>query len=261
LSNHVSHKLIDGVECKRCADCGEYKPLNNFIRDSQKKDGLCPYCFGCRKVKKEVDYKKHKDAYLKRAKKYYADNHEVQLEKNQKRREQNRDSIYATNKIWRDTHKKEKALMDKVYREANKEKIKERLRQYSKSQEFKEGHKLRNQKYLKTENGLLSKQLSRQRYRNRSKEVSATLTKIQWKACKQFFHYSCAYCGKPLKNLTQDHFIPLKDGGGYDVNNIIPCCKPCNSGKQSQDFFLWYPKQEFFNEQRKAKILEYLALF
>lgn len=43
----------------------------------------------------------------------------------------------------------------------------------------------------------------------------------------------CWYCGQKLdiKNLTFDHFIPKSFGGEYDYENIVPCCKACNSWK------------------------------
>ncbi|MBU0479736.1 MAG: HNH endonuclease [Proteobacteria bacterium] len=45
----------------------------------------------------------------------------------------------------------------------------------------------------------------------------------------------CEYCGKGVhpKELTMDHVIPLARGGRSEKNNLVPCCKECNSKKKS----------------------------
>lgn len=78
----------------------------------------------------------------------------------------------------------------------------------------------------------------------------------QWEECKKAFDYKCAYCGNKRK-LTQDHFIPLKNGGEYSKNNILPVCPSCNSSKQDNNFFEWYPRQKFYSRKREKHILDY----
>lgn len=46
--------------------------------------------------------------------------------------------------------------------------------------------------------------------------------------------YRCQYCGSrevPVKDLTYDHVLPRSKGGKTDWNNIVTCCKTCNSLK------------------------------
>ncbi|MGQ9843987.1 MAG: HNH endonuclease [Spirochaetota bacterium] len=45
----------------------------------------------------------------------------------------------------------------------------------------------------------------------------------------------CYYCGKKFKpsELTMDHVIPLSRGGYSEKINIVPCCKECNTKKNS----------------------------
>ncbi len=45
----------------------------------------------------------------------------------------------------------------------------------------------------------------------------------------------CHYCGRKvgIKNLTMDHVIPLSRGGRSTKGNLVPCCKQCNTAKQS----------------------------
>ena len=46
---------------------------------------------------------------------------------------------------------------------------------------------------------------------------------------------TCWYCGLPVgfKNLTMDHVIPLSRGGRSTKDNLVPCCKACNTKKKS----------------------------
>lgn len=47
----------------------------------------------------------------------------------------------------------------------------------------------------------------------------------------------CWYCGMqttPWGNFTVDHVDPRKQGGGDELANLVPCCKTCNSRKNSK---------------------------
>jgi len=49
--------------------------------------------------------------------------------------------------------------------------------------------------------------------------------------------YICNYCGTELddKNATVDHVIPIaKQGNPMDLQNMVSCCKSCNSKKGSR---------------------------
>ncbi len=45
----------------------------------------------------------------------------------------------------------------------------------------------------------------------------------------------CYFCGRKttFKNLTMDHLLPLSRGGMSTKDNIVPCCKSCNTKKKS----------------------------
>ena len=46
---------------------------------------------------------------------------------------------------------------------------------------------------------------------------------------------TCYYCGKKVgtSGLTMDHVIPLSRGGRSTKDNLVPCCKRCNTRKKS----------------------------
>ena len=84
----------------------------------------------------------------------------------------------------------------------------------------------------------------------REKEKSRKLRKTAWwqKKCSSG---KCYYCHNvfPVKALTMDHLIPLSRGGRSDKNNLVPCCKNCNSQKKNMLPIEWSAYLENLAEQ------------
>ncbi len=70
-------------------------------------------------------------------------------------------------------------------------------------------------------------------YRARKMGARGSHTVEQWMSVVRLHSWKCFYCGKRLnhKTLTKDHRNPLSKGGTDFVRNLVPACKPCNSGK------------------------------
>ncbi|MBN1155241.1 HNH endonuclease [candidate division KSB1 bacterium] len=74
----------------------------------------------------------------------------------------------------------------------------------------------------------------KRRHIAREKIRAKALKKTQWWQTK-IAAGICHYCGKkfPTSELTMDHIVPLSKGGKSVRGNVVPCCKTCNSNKQS----------------------------
>jgi 5-methylcytosine-specific restriction endonuclease McrA len=59
------------------------------------------------------------------------------------------------------------------------------------------------------------------------------LTVAQWLEIKDAFGACCAYCGDMCDALTQDHIVPLSQGGSHTASNIAPACHSCNCKKHT----------------------------
>jgi hypothetical protein len=95
--------------------------------------------------------------------------------------------------------------------------------------------------------------------RRHDKRNDFSLTDEQWIKALEYFNEKCAYCESD-KALTYDHLIPFSKQGKFTVDNIIPCCKKCNSSKNNKDFNEWYAIQTFYSKEKEDKINDYIKL-
>ncbi|MBU7316086.1 HNH endonuclease [Paenibacillus oleatilyticus] len=82
-----------------------------------------------------------------------------------------------------------------------------------------------------------------QKNRNRIKELNEKyrlkqhiISHKEWKACKDYFNFACAYCSMPEEDHKilfgqQLHKEHADANGSVFLDNCIPACLPCNSSK------------------------------
>ena len=54
-------------------------------------------------------------------------------------------------------------------------------------------------------------------------------------------NYTCAYCGLDANQV--DHIIPRSAGGTHDLDNLVACCKQCNTRKGSKNEAVFLGRQ------------------
>jgi hypothetical protein len=86
----------------------------------------------------------------------------------------------------------------------------------------------------------------------------SSLTEKEWVFAVRYFNNKCCYCGEYMHPPTKDHIKPLATGGTLSRENIIPCCKSCNSSKKDNEMMSWYQKQPFYDKHRLEKIFDYV---
>lgn len=115
---------------------------------------------------------------------------------------------------------------------------------------------------LKRALGFTYKEVTRERIvdtgQKKRHKGESKLTEREWEFAIKYFNGRCAYCGEYTKDPTKDHIKPLHDGGTLTRDNIIPCCKKCNSSKKDSEMLSWYQKQPFYSEERVRKIFDYV---
>lgn len=229
------HVFIEGIECKECARCKRNLPISTDFNTLKRNwDKLNNYCKDCHK-KEMKDYNlKNKDkkiAYMTKNKQHFKEKGSIYYQKN----------------------KDKLAECSRIYNEKNRQKIKK----YNHERYIKDKKRIKLVvlKYRRENRDRFN--VLQQIRRTSKRESIYNLKSDDWIKCKHYFNNKCAYCGKEEK-LTQDHFVAFNNGGEYSINNIVPICLSCNSGKQDSDFFEWYPRQTFYNKKREQKVLKYL---
>lgn len=76
------------------------------------------------------------------------------------------------------------------------------------------------------------------------------ITNEEWKACKEYFNNSCAYCGLPAEKHYISYRVNIKQtdlhkehviyNGANDLSNCVPACRKCNSSKSNRQLENWY---------------------
>lgn len=70
--------------------------------------------------------------------------------------------------------------------------------------------------------------------------------------------YLCQYCGTGGRDLTIDHVMPRRLGGGASWENLVACCRRCNSRKGDRE--LRNSGMRLMREPRRPRFVPYISL-
>lgn len=144
------------------------------------------------------------------AAKYAAAHPEKERERYRKHHAENRDKRNAQSRAWYAANRDKRI----AYEAARKERHKELMAAWVRANPEKQEARVR-------------------RYRARAMAADGSHTLEERDAKFEMLGDVCFYCGDAAK-LTEDHDIPLSRGGGDEIRNILPACKPCNSAKHAK---------------------------
>ncbi len=65
--------------------------------------------------------------------------------------------------------------------------------------------------------------------RAKKRGLRADLSLAEWLLLIFAHNFKCAYCGRPYEGM--DHIVPIANGGGTTLTNVLPCCRECNEKK------------------------------
>jgi len=69
------------------------------------------------------------------------------------------------------------------------------------------------------------------------------MTFYEWCKTLEYFNDKCAYCGKEWG--VHEHFIPIVDGGKFEIGNLLPSCQSCNMKKRHHNDKLQWVYREY----------------
>lgn len=204
---------------KACSKCGQVKPLSEFHKRSNTKDGRTRRCKECR-----ARYRRE----------YYLANKERSAEQSRQWREENHQRHLGNKRRWYWENQDRAAAYWQEYYFQNSVRLNRRSREIYYPKAYKKKRKLiieRVKKWRQENPGTV--RVIRMRYRVRRKNASGDFTAEEWETLCEKYGRKCLACGKRRK-LTVDHVVALSNGGTNDISNIQPLCGPCNSSKGAQ---------------------------
>ena len=181
---------------KTCTKCAENKPLDQFYRARNAKDGRDSRCIACEKA---------------RLAKWAADNPERRREA--QARYNATDKSRDKQRRWRENNPERAAEVVAAFRERNPNAGKEATKRHY---------------YADIEH---SRQLLRNRaHLRRARMANNGVFGVTTKDIRRLLSQPCAYCGS-TESPTVDHIIPIARGGRHSVGNLQCLCASCNFSK------------------------------
>lgn len=177
----------------------------------------------------------HKESKAEKDKIYCENNKEKVAQKRREYKEAHRTELAAKQREYGRIHKdilsiKQKERRAKIkarivaeskkYYMANKEKVKDKVKTYS-----------------KTPIGRLTQARSMNKRRSKSEMVNNDLTIEQWNKILNLQNNRCLICKRKFNSHlkpTRDHIIPVSKGGGLTFENTQALCRSCNSSKSAK---------------------------
>lgn len=182
---------------KICSTCKKEKPLIEFYKHKNRKDGYRGQCKNC--------FKTYPEKERQRSKKWYENNREYALLMSKEYFKKHPEVNHKASKKYRDSHIEEKKIQVKKWRQNNHGKVLESTR------------KRRNIK--------------------RGTTGSHTFGEWELLKIQYGFTCPCCNKSEPNIKLTEDHIVPLSKGGSDYIENIQPLCGHCNFVKHTKIFF------------------------
>ena len=204
---------------KTCTRCHQSKPECDFYADYRIKGGLRSTCKQCDKLVNAQYYTQHKA------------------------------KIAQQHAAYREAHREDNREYQKQYRAIHKQELSAKKRKYYNQPEVKKAKCAYDKEYYKQHKEELLDNMKRWRQTaagQASRTNSNTKRRVQigddaisaaeWKRIMSDANWQCVYCGAELTsaNRSLDHVIPLSKNGSHCADNLVACCRRCNSSKKNK---------------------------
>ena len=262
---------------KRCSKCGRVLPLSEFYKRKSSKDGLYSYCKQCKKAmnaeyrqankealaqKKAIYNATHKEAIAQKKAEYRQANKEAIAQKQAEYRANNKEAIAQKQAEYRANNKEALAQKKAIYNATHKEEIKayqaaynavhkdERKAYYAewyqthRDSELKRAADYRDPQKNPMGWARIKVGMYRQMDRQRGFDDKDTISVDYF--INHIANAPCKYCGKQAYGLIGCNRVSNLEG--HTIDNVVPCCKSCNSRENNRDMLerglYWFQKKE-----------------
>ena len=196
-----------------CPRCNTEKDVSEFSHNKTNLSGYSDWCRACSKIYLAEYSAKNKEKISAQRRQHYKD-----LPQEEK------DRLNSVALAWAKAHPDERKLTAKRFYANHPELCNDRTRAWQAANP----EKVR-------QIAVVSEARKRARKKN---DLQNDLTTAQWQEILAAFKHCCAYCGRKMQRLTQDHVTPLSKGGSNTASNVVPACKSCNSKKGDREILV-----------------------
>lgn len=184
---------------KICTSCKETKSIGQFHIRRASPDGLALICKACNSIKNKARYAQKKHHIAAKARAWALANPERRLAIRRKSAAKLRLRRRAAARAY---------AVDRRVRDPD-------------------GARMRGRRYAAIR-------------RTREQDAGGSVSAEWWQALFDLIETNaCLYCRRTDRQLTMDHWLPVKLGGKTEIGNLVPCCKSCNSSKGVKHPDLW----------------------
>jgi 5-methylcytosine-specific restriction endonuclease McrA len=131
----------------------------------------------------------------------------------------------------------------------------ELMRYYADQYEDDEAHLLKHKNREEEQNGF---RIKVQVIAN-NQRAPGDITIDRWFRICGAWRWECAYCATWSRVFAMDHVVPVSKGGPSDTDNLVPCCKRCNSSKGAKPVEEWLEDDVDWFLERWERAKERLA--
>lgn len=258
----------ENVGVKRCAKCGEEKPLEVFAKDKRRADGRGSYCKACENARNRERGARLSAAYVPAPTEGERTCSICGVTKPLTEFGRRKDSPAGFRSACNDCKRIADAAAMRRWRERNPDLNLERARQWRAEHPEEERERYRRYDAANREKRRLAIAKSRaenpEHHRELNRKWREANIEISRARCRAYWHrrrsgsdpsahvdayaelillQPCAYCGA-TDNMSIDHVVPLSRGGTHDVDNLLPACRSCNSSKGNRLLEEWLPMRQ-----------------
>lgn len=215
---------------KTCSKCGQTKPVDEFNRDKNRKDGRYPHCRECHRADNRARYAADPSKKL-------AQNAEWQRE--------NRDKVAVIYKRWADKNTDRLNEYNRQWRAATGKGREYAMQDYWKNRE---ARMAANRAWQKANPDIVAAISAKWRAENPEQKAAYSRNYKARKKAAEGTHTGediadlyaeqdgrCFYCSVDLGTTYHvDHYIPLSKGGRNDKGNLRLACQSCNLSKKDK---------------------------
>lgn len=214
---------------RQCTKCGETKPLDAFYRDAGKPDGRRKQCKACDEARAAVRKEVHRDRIVARRKELWAAaDREARAAKRRAQYLADRERRLAKQNAYSAANREREAARCRAWRAANPDRVKALyVRYYRENRES----LLEWARRYQASNPEIIRANRRRRYARVRGAQIRPFKAADWQATLDGFNGHCAYCLKPMPEVTMDHMTPVARGGEHAIENVVPSCFDCNIWK------------------------------